>query len=100
VINALILRPKPMSRPTTPVTRKGKIARLPYQIRIEVNRRLLDGETADGIVAWLNAQAAVADRMHLYFGGAPITSQNLSQWRLGGFRDWLKIRQQAPDANG
>jgi len=89
-----------MSRPTIPITRKGKIARLPYQIRMEVNRRLLDGQTGDEIIAWLNDQGAVKDRMYLYFGGRPIGNQNLSEWRLGGFQDWLKIRQQAPDANG
>ena len=33
----------------------GKIARLPHQIREEINRRLQDGEPGRLLLAWLNA---------------------------------------------
>ncbi len=37
-------------------TRTGKIARLPRDLREQVNRRLQDGEPAEPLLAWLNAQ--------------------------------------------
>lgn len=74
------------------ITRKSKIARLPYQIRLGVNRRLLDGQPGHKILRWLNRQPAVKARMRMYFGGARIKEQNLSVWRLGGYQD--RLRQQ------
>ncbi|MCW5547864.1 MAG: hypothetical protein KIT44_02780 [Opitutaceae bacterium] len=70
--------------------RKGKIARLPQEIRDEVSRRLHDGVPGFAIVEWLNEQPAVIDRLRAYFHGAPVTSQNLSEWRLGGYQDYLR----------
>lgn len=82
--------------PSVPVSakislhRKGKIARLPYQIRHEVNQRLLDGKSGRSIVAWLNGQQAVIARLDMYFGGSRINAQNVSTWKRGGFQDYLR----------
>ena len=37
------------------MTRTGKIARLPRQVRDELNRRLRDGQKGSQLAAWLNA---------------------------------------------
>ena len=75
--------------PQSDITRVGKIARLPKAIRDEVNHRLLDGERAAPILEWLNAQPEVQAVLARWFAGRPINEQNLSQWRLGGFRHWV-----------
>ncbi len=41
------------------LTRNGKIARLPLAIRLELNRRLDEGEQGKKLVAWLNGLPAV-----------------------------------------
>lgn len=77
--------------PTTPT---GKIARLPARLREEVCRRLHDGETGPVILAWLNGTPEAQDICHRLFDGEPISPQNLSAWRAGGFEKW-KAEQQA-----
>jgi hypothetical protein len=37
------------------MTRNGKIARLPHEIRDQLNRRLYDGELQTRLVDWLNS---------------------------------------------
>lgn len=74
-------------------TRQGKIARLPHKLREEINRRLLNGETGGVILAWLNVQPEALQVYDDGFEGAPATAQNLSEWRLGGYRDWLTQRE-------
>ena len=71
--------------------RRGKIARCPAVIRDEVNRRLHDGETGKEVVAWLNEQPLVQSMLARKYAGAPITEQNLSKWRRGGFQNWLSL---------
>jgi hypothetical protein len=73
--------------------RKGKIARCPLAIRQEVNRRLLDGQPASKILPWLNSDEQVLQVLDEHFGEEPVTAQNLSEWRQGGYRDWLKRRE-------
>jgi hypothetical protein len=73
--------------------RKGKIARLPAQIREEVNQRLYNGETGPRIIAWLHTQPEVLAVLDEHFGEEPITAQNLSEWRQGGYQDWLARRE-------
>ena len=68
-------------------TRIGKIARLPYVIRMEVNFRIREGQLATEILTWLNAEPRVKARLD-DLGFRPITSDNLSQWRHGGYEDW------------
>jgi hypothetical protein len=69
-------------------TRKGKIARLPAKIREQVNLRLHDGKTGPQIIAWLHTQPEVLAVLDEHFHEEPITSQNLSEWRSGGYQDW------------
>ena len=76
------------------MTRIGKIARLPNSIREELNQRLLDGHTAKTILPWLNDLPEVRSILDAQFDGKPINPVNLSQWRNGGYQDWL-VRQQA-----
>jgi hypothetical protein len=72
------------------MTRNGKIARLPRQIREKLNRRLDDGEQGESLLEWLNELPEVKEVLKRQFGGVPINKQSLSQWRLGGYQDWLR----------
>ncbi len=81
----------------TPTAHTGKIGRCPPQIRDEVNRRLLDGEPASKILPWLNSQEEVLRILDLYFGEEPVTPQNLSEWRKGGYAAWLKRRERVAE---
>lgn len=69
-------------------THNGKIGRLPLALREQINRRLADGETARSLVVWLNGLPEVKDIMTAHFRGQPVREQNLSQWRIRGFRLW------------
>lgn len=75
------------------IARKGKIASCPLAIREEVNRRLLDGESGPKILAWLNAHPDVLRVLDERFGEEPVTAQNLSEWRQGGYQEWLERRE-------
>ena len=71
-------------------THTGKIARLPRNIRDDLNQRLDAGEPGGRILAWLNALPAVQTAG---FGGSGVNAQNLSNWRKGGYQDWLKQQE-------
>lgn len=71
------------------MARQGKFARLPHALKREVNGRILNGESAGTILSWLNAEAGAVRVWDQYFDGAPATPQNLSEWRLGGYKEWL-----------
>jgi hypothetical protein len=73
-----------------PQTSNGKIARLPARLREEVCRRLHDGETAPQLLAWLNGTPEAQEVCRKLFDGEPISPQNLSAWRMGGFLKWQK----------
>jgi len=75
-------------------TRTGKIARLPHHIREQLNRRLHEGEQAKHLAPWLNSLPEVQAILAAAFGGKPIRPQNLSEWKQGGYRDWL-LQQEA-----
>ena len=75
------------------ITRNGKIARLPKAIRDELNRRLSDGEPGTELVQWLNGLPAVQRVVDAEFGGRPVREQNLSEWRQGGYEDWLRQQE-------
>jgi len=75
------------------MTHNGKIARLPRNVRDELNHRLDDGEPGGRIVEWLNALSPVQAVLAAEFGGVGINAQNLSNWRKGGFQHWLKQQQ-------
>src|SRR5438105_15939871 len=92
------------------LTRNGKIARLPLEVRNELNRRLDEGEQGKKLVAWLNGLPAVQAIVATEFGGKAIREQNLSEWKQRGYRDWLakqealeiaeRLREDATEWNG
>ena len=75
------------------ITRNGKIARLPRQVRHHLNCRLEDGEPGKQLVEWLNGLPEVQEVLKLRFGGRPFSEQNLSEWKQGGYQDWLKLQE-------
>ena len=75
------------------MTRNGKIARLPKKIRDSLNIRLLDGEPGPQILEWLNGKYETQDMLDMLFDSRPINEQNLSEWRQGGYQDWLRDQQ-------
>jgi hypothetical protein len=79
------------------MTRKGKIARLPQAIREQINRRLQNGGEGKQIAEWLNALPDVIAVLSAEFDGQPISEVNLSNWKLGGYRDW-EAQQEALEA--
>lgn len=81
------------------MTSTGKIARLPAAVREQLNQRLHDGEPAHTILPWLNGLAAVRAVLRRDFHSRPITPQNLSEWRRGGFALW-RDEQASREAGG
>src|SRR6266851_4484844 len=75
--------------------RTGKIARLPHDIREQLNRRLNDGEQAHSILEWLNSVPEVQAVLAASFDGRPLNKVNLTEWRHGGYRDWLALHYAA-----
>jgi len=75
------------------MSRHGKIARLPHALRDELNQRLLNGDSGPQLVAWLNARDDVRAVLAEHFAGRPITEDNLSEWRRGGYRDWREKQE-------
>lgn len=75
------------------MTRNGKIARLPVEIREELNRRLENGEKGRRLLEWLNGLREVKELMDKDFGGRAISAGSLSEWKTGGFADW-KIQRE------
>lgn len=66
--------------------RNGKIARLPAEIREFVNQQIYEGEFYSEIIAALKG-----------LGYPGIRPQNLSEWRKGGFQDWLRAQRDVED---
>jgi hypothetical protein len=81
-------------------TRNGKIARLPRPVREQLNKRLERSESSSRLLPWLNALPETRELVQKEFAGVPISKQNLSQWRRGGFQEslaWRYIRRQTSD---
>ena len=81
------------------MARRSKIARLTERTREELNRRLLDGQQGPEILPWLNSlpEAAAVIAAMPSAGGKKVGAfddNNLSDWRLGGYQDWLRRREQ------
>lgn len=72
------------------MARVGKIARLPKTVREELNRKLDDGRPGPELLPWLNGLPEVQSILSAEFSGAPISAQNLSDWRHGGYEDWCR----------
>lgn len=77
----------------TTTARIGKIAQLPHDIREELNLRLFNGTLGSRILPWLNELPEVKEALSGFFSNPAITSQNLSEWRHGGYQDWLHHRE-------
>ena len=75
------------------ITRIGKIARLPKHIRDELGRRIENGEQGKKLVEWLNGLSDVKEVLKDQFEGRPVSEQNLSEWKQGGYRDWLRHQE-------
>ena len=73
--------------------RRGKIARLPAHVRRQLNLRLENNQPADSILPWLNNLPETSQILADQFDGASITPQNLSEWRQGGFHQWLLLQE-------
>jgi len=64
-----------------PVTRKGKVAHLPKEARDRINQLMSDGFTYLEIIAELGPI------------GQGLTENNLSNWKDGGYLEWLQEQQ-------
>jgi len=73
--------------------RTGKIARLPKEIRERLNQHLEAGMPAPKLLDWLHRHVEVLEVLVRDFGGRLISEQNLSEWRQGGFQDWLYLQE-------
>jgi hypothetical protein len=63
---------------------------LPKSIRDQLGRRIEDGEEGQELVNWLNGLPEVREILEKQFGGRPVTEQNLSEWKQGGYEQWLR----------
>src|SRR5438552_1450443 len=70
------------------MNRNGKIASLTTEIREQLNLRLGEGQAGVELAEWLNSLPPVQQLIAAAFEGFPITPQNVSEWKQGGFRDW------------
>jgi len=78
--------PDPFAAITSPdPTGKGKVARLPKEVRDQVNEMMLDGLTYGEIIVALGEH------------GEHLNEQNLSNWKSGGYTRWLKGRERRED---
>jgi hypothetical protein len=96
LINNAILKTEILKEQPTHIhtmnARTGKIARLPRDIRDQLNERLERSEPGPQLLQWLNALPEVKEVLKTDFDGVPISKQNLSEWRQGGFQEWLTRR--------
>lgn len=81
----------------------GKIARLPDDVRGQLNQRLFDGQSGSEILPWLNDLPTVKEILAAHFSGVPVNHENLSNWRHSGYQRWfrhqrtLNLRKYAAD---
>jgi hypothetical protein len=74
--------------------RTGKIARLSDNLRDQLNQRLQNGEPGKIIIKWLNSLDEVKAVLKAEFKGHAIIRSNLTEWKQGGYLDWL-VRKDA-----
>lgn len=75
------------------MTRNGKIARLPKPIRDRLNQQIQDGVPGKDLARWLGSLQEVQDVLLQQFNARQITEQNISEWKQGGYQDWLKHQE-------
>jgi hypothetical protein len=75
------------------ITRVGKIAQLPKSIRDDLNQRLENGKQGPELLKWLNALPETQELLAEKFEAMPINRQNLTEWRQGGYEEWLRHQQ-------
>lgn len=75
------------------MNRTSKFTRLSESLREELNQRLRNGEPANNILLWLNQLPEVLALVEEHYGGNLISPQNLSDWNLGGYREWLSRQE-------
>ena len=80
------------------MARLGKIARLPREVREQLNVRLDNGEVGRQLVDWLNNLPETQSVLATQFGGRPINEQNLTEWKQGGYEDWLRHQENCVQA--
>ena len=85
--------PNPVAERLPHRVRSLNIADLPKDIREQLNHRLLEGETARELTAWLNALPQVQSVLESQFNGSPISEVNLTHWRQGGYLQWITERE-------
>lgn len=61
---------------------------LSRELREELNERIEEGQQGKELVKWLNSTPEVQNTIRFGFRGKPISEQNLSQWKNGGYREW------------
>jgi hypothetical protein len=74
-------------------TRTGKIAQLPKLIRDDLNHRLANGKQAPELLKWLNGLRETKELIATKFDNHPISPQNLTEWRQGGYQEWLRHQE-------
>lgn len=73
---------------------RSKIARLPKEIREQLNAHLRDGWAGTKLIAWLHEQPAVQRLLKKRFHGKPVNHQNLTDWRHGRpYADWVRDQE-------
>jgi hypothetical protein len=76
-----------------PDKRNGKIAHLPRDLRDRICQCIYDGASLTKLAEALNHMPEVKSVLANHFEGHPLNKQNLSEWKAGGYRDWLLKRQ-------
>lgn len=57
------------------------------------NQRLEQGGNGGESLKWLNSLPEVQALVAEAFGGRPVSQQSLSEWRHGGYQDWLRHQE-------
>ena len=79
------------------MARHGKIARLKHEHRSHLNELLRDGASAARVMAFVKKLAEAGERDA---NGEAIeipNDQNITNWREGGHREWLKEQERLAD---
>jgi hypothetical protein len=65
-----------------------------------LNCRLRDGEPGAPLLEWLNGLPQVQEIIREQFAGVAISKQNLSEWRSGGYKEWLRHEESLREVEG